>query len=89
MIEAAFAAHGYTVDAPVSRRVDGTNLMLMTRGDGGVLLSHNKASELAEIDIWGMAQSAASIWLESLPLRLEKRSLVASRYCGFSTGIST
>lgn len=73
-IEAAFAANGYTVETPLSRHLNGVSLVVMTNGDGGVLLFHNRANDLAEIQIWGTVQSAASRLLEALPLPVEKRS---------------
>jgi len=78
VVEGALAAHGYVVDAPLSRHADSASLRMMTHGDGGVLLAHNTASELAEIEIWGPAQSGASMLLESLPLRLERCSPAAT-----------
>jgi hypothetical protein len=78
VVEGALAAHGYTVDAPLSRHAENASLKILTRGDGGVLLAYNTASSLAEIEIWGAAQSAASMLLESLPLRLDKCSLAAT-----------
>ena len=78
VVEDALAAHGYIVDAPLSPHSDSASLRIMTRGDGGVMLAHNTASSLAEIEIWGTAQSAASMLLESLPLRLDRRKPAAT-----------
>jgi hypothetical protein len=77
MIEGALAANGYMVEASMSRQTKTSSLIVMTYGDGGVLLAHNRCGDLAEVDIWGAAQSAASRLLESLPLALEKRSSAA------------
>lgn len=77
MVEAALAAHGYVRETSLSKPVNGTSLMMAAYNSGGVLLTHSMTSELAEIDIWGTAQSAASTLLESLPLRLERRSIAA------------
>ena len=82
IVEAALAAHGYVLESSRSKPINGTSLMMMAAyNSGGVLLTHNKTSELAEIDIWGTAQSAASSLLESLPLLLEKRSGAAAVEC--------
>jgi hypothetical protein len=76
MIEAALAAHGYVPEPSLSKPINSSSLMMMAAyNSGGVLLTHNQTSELAEINIWGAAQSAASTLLESLPLPLEKRSI--------------
>lgn len=80
VVEAALAANGYTIETPLSRRIHGSSLTIMTRGDGGVLITHNAANELAEIDVWGAAQTAASRLLESLPLPLERQPSVTHAY---------
>jgi len=81
MVEGALAAHGSIIEAPLSRDGQAASLLIMTRGDGGVLLAHATGSELAEIDIWGAAQSATSMLLEALPLTLEKHSSAALMRC--------
>lgn len=80
VIEAALSANGYTVEAPLSRRIRGSRLTILTRGDGGVLMTYKAPNELAEIDIWGPAQTAASMLLETLPLSLERQPSVALAY---------
>ena len=77
MVEAALAAHGYMPEPSLSKPINGTSLMMAAYNSGGVLLTQRQTSELAEIDIWGAAQSAASTLLESLPVLLEKRSSTA------------
>jgi hypothetical protein len=73
-VEAALAANGYAIEAPLTKRANGLSLVVMTNGDAGVLLFDNTGHDLAEIEIWGTAQSPTTMLLESLPLGLEKQS---------------
>lgn len=68
VIEGALAANGYVVDALLTERDVSACFTIMTNGDCGVLLAQNHTSGIAEIEIWGAAQSAASLLLKSLPL---------------------
>lgn len=83
VVEGALAANGYALETPLSRYINGTHLFVMTRGDGGALLSHNNTSDMATIELWGTAQSAAGILLDGLPFKLEKvpsRALIEREY---------
>jgi hypothetical protein len=73
MVEAALAANGYIIEAPPQKQLNGNMLMVMTSGSAGVLLSQNGQDELADIEVWGAAQSAAAALLESLPIELRKQ----------------
>jgi hypothetical protein len=73
IIEAALAANGYTVDIPLQRSIGGTATMVMTQGATTILLAHDSAGDLAEIEIWGIAQSIAAQFLELLPVALHKQ----------------
>ncbi|KPV52970.1 hypothetical protein SE17_12335 [Kouleothrix aurantiaca] len=72
MVEGLLAANGYALETPLSRYINGTHLLVMTRGDGGALLSHSNSSDLASVELWGTAQSATGLLLEGLPFKLEK-----------------
>ncbi|MCU0495628.1 MAG: hypothetical protein MUD01_28925 [Chloroflexaceae bacterium] len=81
MVEAALATHGYTLESLFCPRGSGIMMVMMSDRDCNVLLSHNKPDELAQIEVWGAAQAAASDLLETLPLALRKQPPVASGMC--------
>src|SRR5262245_31001001 len=72
VLEAALAANGYTIEIPYQENTKGDAALVMTQGAVSVLLTQEAASDQCEVDIWGEAQHAAAVLLESLPLDLEK-----------------
>jgi hypothetical protein len=73
MVEAALAANGYAIEAPLQKQMNGDTLLVMAHGAAIVLLTHDEQSDQAKVDIAGAAQSAAGALLESLPIALEKQ----------------
>ena len=73
MVEAALAANGYTIEAPLQKQMNGATFLVMTQGAALVLLIESAQRESAEIEVWGEARSAAIRLLESLPLPLRKQ----------------
>ena len=72
MVEAALAANGYVVEAPLEKQIGGDTLVVMTRGAAIVLLSQSMQRQQADIEIWGDAQAAVTTLLESLPIPLRR-----------------
>src|SRR4051812_3106460 len=72
VLEAAFAANGYTIELPYQENSKGDGALVMTQGEASVLLTQAATSDQCQIDIWGAAQHTAAVLLESLPLNLDK-----------------
>lgn len=72
-VEAALAAEGYTVERPLSRAVGDERVLVMTQAAAVVLLTESERSEVADIEVYGSAQSAAAMLLEQLPLQLTRQ----------------
>lgn len=72
-VEAALAAEGYTVERPLSRAVGDERTLVMTQAAAVVLLTESERSEVADIEVYGSAQSAAAMLLERLPLKLTRQ----------------
>jgi len=75
VVEAALAAHGYTVTEPLQKSVGGGHALVMGAGSASILLAHATDHERAEIEVWGTARDAAARFLESLPVRLHRLHL--------------
>ncbi|MFN8566365.1 MAG: hypothetical protein U0Z44_02335 [Kouleothrix sp.] len=73
-VEAALAAHGYTVESPLAKDLNGDRMIVMTRSSTVVLLSECAQSEVADIEIYGAAPAAATALLEQLPIRLFRQA---------------
>jgi hypothetical protein len=71
-LEAALAANGYTVELPYQENSKGDGALMLTLGSASVLLTQAATGTQCEIDIWGEAQHNAAVFLESLPLDIEK-----------------
>lgn len=75
VVEATLAAHGYVLEHPLQKEVNGDRLIVMTHTSAVVLLSELAQSDLADIEVYGAAQSDTSALLERLPLGLVKQQL--------------
>jgi hypothetical protein len=73
-IEAALAANDYQISVPLQTNSTGASAMVMAYGTTYILLTHAPASEFAEIEIWGAAQTMVADLLESLPILLYKHA---------------
>lgn len=72
VIKAALIAKGYTlVGAPQAQRTTTTTVVLQ-RGTTAVLLAQPLSNGVAEIEVWGAAQSAVAAVFESLPIELHR-----------------
>ena len=72
VLEAALAANGYTVELRYQEHSTGDEALRMTQGFASVLLTQAAIANQCEIDIWGEAQHSAAVFLESLPLDIDK-----------------
>lgn len=72
-VEAALAAHGYTLERPLMKEVNGERMIVMTHLSAVVLLSECAQSEVADIEVYGAALGAATMLLEQLPISLAKQ----------------
>jgi hypothetical protein len=75
VVEAALAAQGYIVTAPLQKSVGGGHALVMGAGSASVLLAHPSEDDWGEIEIWGTARDATASFLESLPMQLHRRHL--------------
>ena len=74
-VEAALAAHGYTMERPLQADANGDRMVVMTQLSAVVLLAECSQSEVADIEVYGAAQDTATALLETLPLNLAKQPL--------------
>jgi hypothetical protein len=51
LVEAALAAHGYTVTAPLQRRVGGGHALVMGSGAASVLLAHPGSHGREDVEV--------------------------------------
>jgi hypothetical protein len=72
-VEAALAAQGYIVERPLKQELNGDRMIVMTHRSAVVLLSECAQSEVADIEVFGAAQAAATELLEQLPISLAKQ----------------
>jgi hypothetical protein len=70
VVEGVLAAHGYNIEIPPQPDAAGTTALVMSDGATTVLLTSASAREVAEIKVWGIAQSAVAQLIESLPIAL-------------------
>ena len=66
LIEMALASKGYTVEIPLQRSANGTIATIMNCGRACVLIGQRAGSDRVELEVWGLAPSAAIDILESL-----------------------
>ena len=72
-VEAALAAHGYILERPLTKEVNGDRMLIMTNRLAVVLLSERSQSEMAAVEVYGAAQAAATALLEQLPINLAQQ----------------
>ena len=73
-VEAALAANGYVVEHPLMWEVNGDRMVVMTHLSAVVLLAEREQSEIADIEVYGVAHTFATMLLEQLPICLAKQS---------------
>jgi hypothetical protein len=78
-IEAALAAHGYTILIPLQPSVSGANTLVMISGETSILLTYPTAGQVGEIEVWGPGQTAATMFLEALPMALQRQPTSPAR----------
>jgi hypothetical protein len=71
-LEAALAANGYVTEIPYHENHQGDAILIMKQGAASVSLTQAATSQQCEVAIWGEAQHAAIVLLESLPLDIQK-----------------
>ncbi len=72
VVEAALAAEGYRPEIPYQENIRGDGMVVMTHGAVSVLLTQSARDDWCELAIWGDAQHAATLLLESLPIAFER-----------------
>lgn len=72
-VEAALAAHGYILERPLVKDINGDRMIVMTHPSAVVLLSECMQREIADIAVYGAAQAATTALLEQLPIHLAKQ----------------
>jgi len=71
VIEAALIAKGYTLADPPRAQSRGATAVVLQRGATAVLLAQPN-NGVAEIEVWGAAQSAVAAVFEALPIELHR-----------------
>jgi hypothetical protein len=79
-IEAVLAANGYSIASPFHRSHNGATTLVMTCGLATLLLASTPTSDLAEIEVGGVALTAAMQLLESLPIPLYRQLTQATTH---------
>ena len=72
VIRAALIAKGYTLADPPRAQSRGATAVVLQRGTTAVLLAQPPNNAVAEIDVWGAAQSAVTAVFEALPIELHR-----------------
>jgi hypothetical protein len=72
VVEAALIAKGYTRDDPPRAQVSAATAVVLLRGTTAVLLALPPNNRVAEIEVWGAAQSAVAEVFEALPIELHR-----------------
>jgi hypothetical protein len=72
IIKAALLAKGYTQADPPRAQSHGATAMVLQRGTTDVLLVQPPNNGVAEIEVWGAAQSTVAEVFESLPIELHR-----------------
>ena len=75
LIEMALKANGYTVEIPLQSSANGTMATIMTCGRASVLIGQRADRDGVELEVWGLAASAAVDILESLQTPFSRLSL--------------
>ncbi len=76
LIEAELATHGYIVQLPLQRSANGTIALMLACGPASVLIGQRADSDRVEIEVWGLAASAALDILESLQTPYSRLALL-------------
>ena len=71
-IKAALFAKGYTLADPPRAQSRGATTAVLLRGTTAVLLAQPPNNAVAEIEVWGAAQSAVAAVFEALPIELHR-----------------
>jgi hypothetical protein len=72
VIKAALMAKGYTLADPQRAQSRGATAVVLLRGTTAVLLAQPPNNAVAEIEVWGAAQSAVAAVFEALPIELHR-----------------
>jgi hypothetical protein len=72
IIQAALIAKGYTLADPPHGHSRGAAAVVWLRGTTAVLLAQPPNNAVAEIEVWGAAQSAVAAVFEALPIELHR-----------------
>jgi hypothetical protein len=72
VIKAALMAKGYTLADPQRAQSRGATAVVLLRGTTAVLLAQPPNNAVAEIEIWGSAQSAVAAVFEALQIELHR-----------------
>jgi hypothetical protein len=72
IIQAALIAKGYRLADPPRAQSRGAAAVVLLRGTTAVLLVQPPNNAVAEIEVWGAAQSAVAAVFESLPIELHR-----------------
>ncbi len=67
VVEAALAAKGYVVEAPLQRAVGGERITVMTRGEAVISLREDLSRDLADISVYRDDEADGLAVLEDLP----------------------
>jgi hypothetical protein len=67
VIEAALAAEGYMVEAPLQRNVGGSRMTVMTRGGSVISLHEDRARDMADITVYHDDATGRLAVLDELP----------------------
>lgn len=67
VVEAALAAEGFTVEAPLQRKVAGVRVTVMTRGASVISLHEDAAHDMADINIYQETEPLKLAVLDELP----------------------
>ena len=72
VIKAALIANGYMLADPPRAQSRGATTVVLLRGTTAVLLAQPPDNSVAEIEVWGAAQSAVAEVFEALPIELHR-----------------
>ena len=72
VVRAALITKGYTLVDPPRAQSGGATAVVLQRGTTAVLLAQPPNNAVAEIDVWGAAQSAVTAVFEALPIELHR-----------------
>ena len=72
VIRAALIAKGYRLADPPRAQSRGATTVVLLRGTTAVLLAQPPDNSVAEIEVWGAAQSAVAEVFEALPIELHR-----------------